>query len=79
MSGDLDSQQENHDGCGGACRSPGSEPSRDLRNLPKHQGAELRFQRRERMQPESSQHRDGPIQCRERLGGLLKYYHRGAE
>jgi hypothetical protein len=21
--------------------------------------------------------RDGPIQCRERLGGLLKFYHRG--
>jgi len=23
-------------------------------------------------------HRDGPIQCRERLGGLLRYYHREA-
>ena len=25
-----------------------------------------------------TQQRDGPIQCRERLGGLLKYYHRDA-
>ena len=25
----------------------------------------------------ADQPRDGPIQCHERLGGLLKYYHRG--
>ena len=26
--------------------------------------------------PPSSSQRDGPIRCRERLGGLLEYYHR---
>ena len=29
-------------------------------------------------EPPSAIARDGPIQCRERLGGLLKYYYRGA-
>ena len=29
-------------------------------------------------EPAGDQPRDGPIRCRERLGGLLKYYHRGA-
>jgi transposase InsO family protein len=28
--------------------------------------------------PRSGQRRDGPIQCRERLGGLLKYYYQKA-
>jgi len=28
--------------------------------------------------PRSGQRRDGPVQCRERLGGMLKYYHREA-
>ncbi len=28
--------------------------------------------------PSQSNPDDGPIQCRERLGGLLKYYHREA-
>ena len=31
------------------------------------------------IEPEDSVgRRDGPIDCRERLGGLLKYYHRPA-
>jgi hypothetical protein len=27
---------------------------------------------------DTGQHRDGPVQCRERLGGFLRYYHREA-
>ena len=26
----------------------------------------------------TDRHREGPVQCRERLGGLLRYYHREA-
>ena len=26
----------------------------------------------------TNQHREGPVRCRERLGGLLRYYHREA-
>jgi hypothetical protein len=39
-----------------------------------HQGLENRL-----IEPEPNVgNRDGPIQCRPRLGGLLKYYHRKA-
>ncbi len=26
----------------------------------------------------TDRHREGPVRCRERLGGLLRYYHREA-
>ena len=39
-----------------------------------HQG----FGNRLIAEPEEQQPRDGPVQCRERLGGLLKSYYREA-